>query len=326
MRLIGLAVVLMVGVLLAHLVSDAEQPGRVYQVGILWNQAESRIPPFFSVFGTALSDSGYSEGKNLSFVHRWAGNRGDRFPVLANELVRLKVDVLFAISTPAIQAAAEATTTIPIVVISVGDPVAAGLITSLARPGGNLTGLSARALDLNVKLLELLKESAPRASRIAVIGGTAVAPSRNEMEAAAHSLKVKLQFLELPLGTLHELEATIETAARARAEGLVLLPTVVVAANARRVAELALQRGLPAIFWQSEFAEVGGLMGYGPDYFYLWQRAGALVGRILKGAKPADLPVEQADRFRFVVNLKTAKALGLTIPPSLLLRADQVIE
>ena len=136
----------------------------------------------------------------------------------------------------------------------------------------------------------------------------------------------QLQFLTLPLGTFDELAATIESAAGARAEGLVLLLTVVVAANARRVAALALQRGLPAIFWQSEFAEVGGLMGYGPDYFYLWQRAGALVGRILKGARPADLPVEQADRFRLVVNLKAAKALGLTIPQTPLLRADQVIK
>ena len=322
----GLAVVLITSILLAYLASDAEQPGKRYQVGILWSQREPMLPPLFSAFGTALANAGYVESKNLSFVHRWAEGRRDRFPVLANELTGLKVDVLFAIGSPAIQALAEATATIPIVVISVGDPVAAGLIASVARPGGNLTGLSARALDLNVKLLELLKESAPRASRIAVMGGIAVARSRDEMEAAARSLKVKLQFLELPLGTRDELEATIERAARVRAEGLVLLPTVVVAANIRRVAQLALERRLPAIFWQSEFAEVGGLMGYGPDYLYLWQRAGALVGRILSGARPADLPVEQADRFRFVINLKTAKALGLTIPQAVLLRADQLID
>src|SRR4029453_128364 len=188
MRLMGLAVVLITSILLAYLASDAEQPGKRYQVGILWGQREPMLPPLFSAFGTALADAGYVESKNLSFVHRWAGGRGDRFPVLANELTGLKVDVLFAISSPAIQALAEATATIPIVVISVGDPVAAGLIASVARPGGNLTGLSARALDLNVKLLELLKESAPRASRIAVVGGIAVARSRDEMEAAARSL------------------------------------------------------------------------------------------------------------------------------------------
>lgn len=303
---------------------EAQQAGKLYRVGILWHAREPSTPPSFDVFRQSLADAGYAEGRNLAFAHRWSERRPERFPDLAGELVRLKVDVLVATSTPAIRAVAAATATIPIVVVSVGDPVDARLVTSLARPGGNITGLSSRAEELNEKLLELLKESRPSASRIAVLGGTSVGLHREGMEVAARSLGVRLQFVEL--ASPKELDAAFETAAKARAEGVVLLPTVFFALNPGPIAKLALERRLPAIFWGSQFPEAGGLMAYGPDHSYMFQRAGALVGRILKGARPADLPVEQADRFRLVINLKTAKALGITIPQSLLWRADRVIE
>jgi putative ABC transport system substrate-binding protein len=257
-------------------------------------------------------------------LHRWS-KYPDRFPELARDLIRLKVDVLFATSSPAIRASADATPTIPIVILSVGDPLEAGLIASLARPGGNVTGLSSRASELSVKLLELLKECLPRASRIAVMGGVAVGRWRNEMEVAAHSMGTRLQFVEL-IDPQNEVDAAFASIAKARSEGLVLLPTLFVAMNPARIAKLALHHRLPTIFWERHFPEAGGLMAYGPDHGQLWQRAGVLVAKILMGSRPSDLPVEQADRFRLVINLKTAKALELQIPQSVLVRADQLIE
>jgi putative ABC transport system substrate-binding protein len=328
MQLIGLAVLLALSLTLAPLAAKAQQAGKLYRVGILSfghePQPRSAIP-YFGPFRQSLADSGYVEGRNVSFVYRWAGDDPSRLPALASELVRVGVDVLFSFSTLAIRALAEATTTIPIVVISVADPIDAGLVASLARPGGNITGVSGRVTELHEKLLELLKESKPSVSRVAVFGHpTAVARDRQGMEAAARRLRVQLQFLEVI--SLKGLDEAFESAAKTRVEGLVLLPTVLFALNERRIAGLALQRRLPTIFWRSQFAEAGGLMAYGPDDVYALQRAGALAARILAGARPSDLPVEQADRFRLVINLKTAKALGLTIPPSVLGRADQVIQ
>jgi putative ABC transport system substrate-binding protein len=326
MRRLGLGVALALGLILAPLVGRAQQPGKVYRIGILSPGREPPIQltvPYYESFRRSLADSGYVEGRNVSFEYRWADDP-NRLPALAIELVRGGVDVLFALSSPAIRALAEATTTIPIVVISVLDPIDSGLVASLARPGGNITGLSSRVVELNQKLLEMLKESMPTASRVAVLGSpTSIERSRNEMEAAARSLRVRLQFLEVT--SPKEIDSAFETASKARAEGLVLLPTVLFALSQRRIAGLALQRRLPTIFWRSQFAEAGGLMAYGPDEVYALQRAGALVARILKGARPSDLPVEQVDRFRLVINLKTATALGLTIPPSILVRADEII-
>jgi putative ABC transport system substrate-binding protein len=327
MRRIEFAVVVVLGLFTA-LAVEAQQAGKVYRVGILWLDAEPSIPRGFNVFQQSLGDSGYVEGTNLSFLHRWAERRHDRLLDQAAELVRLRVDVLLANGTLPIQALAEATTTIPIVIISVSDPVDTGLIASLARPGGNITGVSGRVEELNEKLLGLLKECIPSASRIAVMGGTTVGRGRQKMEVAARTLGVRLQFLELApkVASLKEVDAAFEAAAKARAEGLVLLPTIFLAQNQDWIAGRALRRQLPTIFWRSDFPKDGGLMAYGPDSAYMWQRAGALVARILKGARPADLPLEQADRFRLVINLKTAKALGLTIPQSLLVRADEVIQ
>jgi putative tryptophan/tyrosine transport system substrate-binding protein len=310
------------GVLAAPFAAAAQQAGKVYRVGILSAGGEPSPP---SIFRQSLADSGYVEGTNLSFVYRWADGDFDRLPALAIELIRLQVDVLCSVSMPAIHALAEATTTIPIVGISVGDPVDAGFVASLGRPGGNITGVTGRVLELNEKLLQLLKESTPRASRVAVLGTpTSVGRDRKGMEDAARSLKVQLRFVEVV--SRDELDSAFEVMAKSRAEGLVVLPTLLLTLNQSRIAALASQRRLPSIYWASEFAETGGLMAYGPDWPYMSRRAGVLVARILKGARPVDLPIEQADRFRLVINLKTAKVLGLTIPPSLLARADQVIE
>ena len=316
---------LTLGTLVTPLAVEAQSTEKMYRVGLLWHGPEPSTSPFFEVFRQSLVDSGYVEGANLSFLHRWSEGHLERLRDLANDLVRLKVDVLFASHPRAIRAVAEATMTIPIVVLSAGDLVDAGLVSSLARPGGNITGVSGRVEELNEKLLELLKESMPSASRVAVLGGAiAVGLHRKGMEIAARSLGVRLAFVEVT--SLKDLDAAFETAAKARAEGLVLLATPLFAFNEMQVAKLALQRRLPAIFWRSGFPEAGGLMAYGPDRAYMWRRGGALLGRVLKGARPADLPVEQADRFRLVINLKTAKALGLTIPPSVLGRADLVIQ
>lgn len=302
----------------------SRQTGRVYQVGMLW-QGRGFQGPHMDPFLRSLADFGYLEGRNISFVHRWSESNQDSLRELATALLGLKVDVLLASSTPGIHAVAQATTTIPIVALSVADPVELGVVRSIARPGGNITGVSGRVGELNQKLLELLKESTPKASRIAVIGVPAsVKLHRGEMEVAARSLGVRLQFLEVARG--EDLEAVFDMAAKARAEGVVMLPAPLLAFNERRIAELALQRQLPSIFWRSWYAEAGGLLAYGPDFLDQWRRAGTLVAKILRGARPADLPIEQADRFRLVVNLKTARALALTIPPSLRLRADQVIE
>jgi putative ABC transport system substrate-binding protein len=304
--------------------AETRETGKVSRVGMLW-QGRRFAGPYMDLFLQTLAEAGYIEGRNISFAHRWAESREDRLADLATELLRLKVDVLVASSTPAIRAVAQATTTIPIVALSVGDPVELGLARSLARPGGNITGVSGRVQELNQKLLEVLKESTPKAVRIAVIGvPEAIKLRRDEMEVAARSLGVRLQFLEVT--RFEDLEAAFDRAAKAHAEGLVILPSPLFAFNEGLIAELALRRQLPSIFWRHWYAEAGGLLAYGPDVRDQWRRAGILVAKILKGVRPADLPVEQADRFRLVINLKTAKALGLTIPPSLLARADQVIE
>jgi putative tryptophan/tyrosine transport system substrate-binding protein len=322
MRLIGLALAL--SLLLTAFVAETRQAGKAYQVGMLWLGRERPEPPSLGVFGQSLADSGYVEGKNVTFLHRWSQTTAG-FRDHARELIHLKVDVLVAEGTLAIHAATDATTTTPVVMLSVGDPIEAGLIASLARPGGNVTGVSGRAPELSGKLLELLKECIPNASRVAVMGGTAVGSSRKEMEVAAHSIRTRLQFVQLS-NPEKEIDAAFETIAKARADGLVLLPTVFFGGNPGRIASLALRHRLPAIFWGPQFPAAGGLMAYGPDLTYLSQRAGMLVPKILNGVRPADLPVEEADRFRLVINLNTAKALGLTIPQSVLGRADQVID
>jgi putative ABC transport system substrate-binding protein len=323
-RAVGFLVTLTLSLLVAPLASDAQQAGKIPQVGFLMLGSPNPLSRFLEVFRQALHEFGYVEGQNIVFEYRWA-ERDDQFPDLAAELVQRRVDVIVATNTPAIHAAKQATTTIPIVILSVVDPVEARLVESLARPSGNITGVAGPITGAFCgKMLELLKEAVPGVARVAVLGSpTAHAYYLRETAVAAQLLGIQLHPLEIQ--GPDALESAFETAANKGADALFLLPTVFLAMNERRIAALAVQSRLPTIFWRRSFAAVGGLMAYGPRIPELWRRAAALVGRILKGTKPADLPVEQAMHFELVINLKTAEALGITIPSLVLFQADEVI-
>jgi putative ABC transport system substrate-binding protein len=267
------------------------------------------------------------EGKNIQIEYRYAEGKSDRLPNLAAELVRIKSDVIVTADTPPIRAVKSATREIPIVMAVVADPVAVGLVASLARPGGNITGLANLAPELDGKRLELLKETLPTVTRVAWVwdpGNPALTVRLKRIQAAAQALGLKLQALEVR--DPKELESAFETAIRARV-GALLAPTVMANTYQRQFVGFAKKKRLPLIYDTKEFVEqAGGLLSYGPDLSDLWHRAATYVDKILKGAKPADLPVEQPMRFELVINLKTAKALGLTIPQTILIRADQVIQ
>jgi len=262
--------------------------------------------------------------------YRYSGGKFDRLPALAAELVALKVDVIVASSTPAALAAKQATRTLPIVFAAAGDPVASGLVTSLARPGGNVTGLAVLAPELVGKCLELLTQAVPGVSRVAVLwypGGHGERTEKNILtgaEVAGRALGVRLQFVETRGPA--DFDGAFAEMTRARAGALTVLPSNMLINERRRLVDLAAKNRLPAVYGSREFVDAGGLMAYGPNFADMFRRAATYVDRILKGAKPADLPVEQPTKFELVINLKTAKALGLTIPQSLLLRADQIIE
>jgi putative ABC transport system substrate-binding protein len=324
MTTIVLLVTLALVILVAPLAAAAQLSAAVPRIGFLSLGSPTPDSPFFEVFRQRLRELSYVEGQNVIFEHRWAGT-ADQLPDLAADLVRLNVDVIVAPSTPAIHAAKDATTTIPIVILSVGDPVRSGFVESLARPGGNITGVTGPlTAQFSAKLLELLKEAVPKVARMAVLGSpTSVAVNSREVRIAARSLGVQLQFLAVQ--DTNEFESAFETATRQGAGALIMLPTVLLSLHERTIAALAVKHRLPAIFWRNSFAEVGGLMAYGPSRYEQQQRAAALVGKILKGAKPGDLPVEQATRFELIINLKTAQTLGLTMPPTLLFQADEVI-
>jgi len=316
-------------VLAAPVAAEAQPAGKVARIGYL----EIEISPGDSglqAFLQQLRDFGYVEGRNLLIEYRDAMRKPDRFRALAAELVALNVDVIVAGGgTLGAQAAKEATGTIPIVFPLVGDPVEDGLVNSLAKPGGNLTGSSLLAQTVE-KLLELLKQATPGVSRVALLLKPDAAPPRtildqiNTAERAAQTLGLRLQVVEARHP--QDFDRAFSDMSRAHAEALVVLVTPVFGAASRRLADLAVKNRLPTIFSLREFVVVGGLMSYGPSRAELFRRAASYVDKILKGAKPGDLPVEQPTKFDLVINLKTAKALGLTIPPSLLLRADQVIE
>jgi ABC-type uncharacterized transport system substrate-binding protein len=303
----------------------AQQPAKVPRIGYL------RVGPATAptnqrsreAFLEGLRELGYVQGKNIVIEWRFAEGRYDRLPDLAAELVRLQVDVLVAGSTPEAVAAKNATKTLPIVFAGVGDPVATGLVASLASPGGNLTGLSLLSRDLDGKRLELLKETIPEASTVAVLGNPAnptLPIHRRELQAAGGALGVQVQLLEVR--TPDDFERAFAAASTGRAAGLLVLPDALADAHRARIAALAARSGLPAIYAFREWPEAGGLMSYGPSISDSYRRAAAYVDKILKGAKPGGLPVEQPTKFELVVNLKVAKGLGLTIPQSLLLRAE----
>ncbi|HEX2933024.1 MAG TPA: ABC transporter substrate-binding protein, partial [Candidatus Binatia bacterium] len=273
---------------------------------------------------------GWVEGKNITTEYRFAEGKGDeRLKELAADLVRLKVDLIVVSATPQALAAKRATTTIPIVMANVGDPVAAGLVASLARPGGNITGLSSLSPELNTKRLEILKDAVPKLVRVGflrpsgrgVAGGTAI----KELRPAALALKLKLEEIETqpdPKG----LESSFKTAKQKQVGAIVTMATPSFFAERKQIVELAGKNQLPAIYPQKEFVDEGGLMSYGVDYDYLYRRTAVYVDKILKGAKPADLPVQQATKFEFIINLKAAQQIGLTIPPRVLERANKVIK
>jgi putative ABC transport system substrate-binding protein len=264
------------------------------------------------------------DGQNVAVEYRWAEGKYDRLPSFAAELVSLKVSVIVAAASPVIQVAKHATETVPIVMVAAGDPVGAGFVASLARPGGNITGMSTMAAELIGKQLELLKEVVPKVSRVALLGTADFAVMIRHAPDAARALGITLQPLEVRDPS--EIDHAFATMTREQAGALIVLAGTMTMDNRTRIADHAARRRLPTVSWQREYAEAGGLLAYGPSISDSFRRAATYVDKILKGAKPADLPVEQPTKFELVINLKTAKALGLTIPPSLLQRADEIIQ
>ena len=304
----------------------AQPATRVYRIGFLVS-AQTDTNPLPGVLLGRLGELGYAEGRNLIVERRFTEGRNERYPALATELVNLKLDLIVAPGTAAALAAKEATSTIPIVTVVVGDPVGSRLIASLARPGGNVTGMSSAAPDIIAKGLQLLKEGAPRLSRVAVLRNATTpvyVTSFKALEVAARTLRVRLQPIEVR--TPQDIESAFAAMTKERAEALFPLDDPLMYQQRRRIADLAAKHRLPTVSSQRLFPEAGALMSYGPSFADLFRRAATYVDKILKGAKPADLPVEQPTKFELVINLKTAKALGLTIPPSLLGRADEVIQ
>jgi putative ABC transport system substrate-binding protein len=319
----GLAVILLAGVVAAPVALHA-QSSKTARVGVLLPSDDSTTT-FLPAFRQGLRDLGYVEGRMVSLEVRSANGRTDRLPGLARELVRMKVDVLVTITSPGVRAAREATSTIPIVAGAVDDAVEQGFVASLAHPGGNVTGVSWLNTELSAKRLELLKEALPEVTRVAVlreaVGG---ASSIRATTTAARALRVHLQIFELR--DPNELPTVFAAMAKERIEALTVLPGPLITSQIPGIVELASRTRLPAVFPEARFVEAGGMMSYGPNLAEMYRRAAGYVDKILKGVKPSNLPVEQPTKFESIINLKTAKALGLTIPQSLLLRADQVIE
>jgi len=303
----------------------AQGAGKVYRIGMLERTSMASNSANLNAFRQRLRELGYVEGQNLVIEYRSAGGRDERFPGLAAELVRLKVDLISTRGTPTALAAKNATRTIPVVMTGIGDPVGQGVVASLARPGGNITGLSSTTTDLYGKRVELLRELIQGAMRIAALfnmSNPALPPQWKEVQIAARSLGIQPRLLDVR--TREDLSRAFDAATRQRADALVVGLETITLANRRLIVDLAAKHRLPAIYATREFT--GGLISYGVNYPHLYRRAAAFVDKILKGAKPADLPVEQPTRFELVINLKTAKALGITVPPELLFRADKVIK
>ncbi len=325
-RLIGIIFTLALGILLTQLLSAAQKAAKVPRIGYL-SAGPSGPSPNIEVFREGLLALGYAEGQNIAIEYRYAAGRDDRLADLAAELVRLKVDLIVTDSSPAARAAQKATKTIPIVMAASGDPIGTGLIASLSRPGGNITGLTHLSPELSGKRLELLKEVVPKASRVAILWNAAnpdkVSDFR-ETEAAARALRVQLQSLEVR-GT-EDFDKAFAAATSGRAHALITLSDPLTGSRGRRILDFALKNRLPAMYGERGFVDAGGLMSYGHIPADLHRRAATFVDKILKGTKPADLPVEQPVKFEFVINLKTAKQIGLTIPPNVLVRADKVIK
>jgi|SRR5689334_1178215 putative tryptophan/tyrosine transport system substrate-binding protein len=304
----------------------AQQPQKIHRIGVLGATSPATIAARLDAFRQGLRELGYIEGKNIVVEYRYADGKLNRVPALAAEMVRLNVEVILTGGSAATRPAKEATTTIPIVMAQDTDPVGNGFVTSLARPGGNITGLSIVAPEIGGKQLELLKESVPKLLRVVVPSNpdeASYAQLRKETELAAKALKIETQFLDAR--GPQDIDTAFREATKRRADAI-LVPTMpIVAAQRAQIADLAVKNRLPAMYGQPEYVELGGLMFYGASINDLFRRAATYVDKILKGAKPADLPVEQPTKFELVINLKAAKQIGLTIPPNVLARADRVI-
>ena len=318
-----LLIVLVLGTLATSFDTDAQQPAKVPRIGILVSGSPTTHKSFVDGFNSGLRELGYVQGRDAVLEYRFAEGKLDRMPSLAADLVRLKADVIVAGGTPAVRAAKGATSTIPIVVWGAADLVAAGLVTSLARPGGNITGFHDLSPELSGKRLELLKETIPGLRRVAVLWSP---PGLQlpEIEAAARAIGMQLQLVEVRAPD--QFQNAYAAMIQERANTLIIVQNSFTLVHRRQLLELAKKSRLPMVCEASEWAPDGCLIAYGPDRIDAIRRAAGSVDRILKGAKPADLPIEQPRKFHLVINLKTAKALGLTIPPSLLLRADHVIQ
>jgi putative ABC transport system substrate-binding protein len=308
-------------------VAEAQQPKKVARIAFLFGLSPSVRRDRMEAFRQGLTELGYAEGKNIVIEYRWAAGKIERLPALMAELVRLNVDVIVTAGPSPTRSAKEATATIPIVMAWDYDPVGNGFVASLARPGGNITGLSTLAPEISGKQLELLKEILPKLSRVAVLGTSTVpgnAEALRATELAAKTLTVRLQYLDIR--DPQEIEPAFEAARGGRAEAVLALASRVLFSQRTQIANLAVKRRLPVVYGDREHVEAGGLMTYGVSINDLFRRAATYVDKILKGAEPAELPVEQPTRFELVINLKTAMQIGLTIPPHVLARADRVIK
>jgi len=323
----SLVLSLLIAWMTAPLGAEVDTPARVWRVGVLWFTSPAVSAPFAEALRQGLRDRGYREGQNVVIEQRYAERDPSRYYDLVSELIRMPVDVIVAGNLESGRVAKEGTSTVPIVLTAGGDPVRAGLVQSLSRPGANVTGMSEIVPDLAPKLLQLLREIVPRLSHLAIMWdpeNPSHTDTRDEMRKTADVLGIRL--LSVPVTRPPDVERAYTSLAHGRPDGLVVYVTPITQAHRRRIVDFAGKRRLPAMYSAREFVEDGGLMSYGPNHRDLFRRAAGHIDRILKGAQPADLPIEQPTKFELIINLKTAKALGLTIPQSLLLRADQVIE
>jgi ABC-type uncharacterized transport system substrate-binding protein len=305
--------------------AQAQQTGKVFRIGYLDNSTASGNAVLIDAFRQELSKLGWIEGKNITIEYRFAEQKNERLPELVSDLVRLKVDLIVTVGRGPALAAKSATTTIPIVMTSPGDPVAEGLVASLARPGGNVTGFSGLPTELNSKRLEILKDAVPRLARVGLLRGLAASPQLKEIRPAALALKLQLEEIETQPDA-KGLESAFQTAKQKQVGAITTTVSRPFFAERKRIVELAGKYRFPAIYFSKEFVDEGGLMSYGVDFDDLFRRTAVYVDKILKGAKPADLPVQQPTKFEFVINLKAAKQIGLTVPPEVLARANRVIK
>ncbi len=323
----GIGFIITLGILLGSLAAQAQQTGNVYRIGFLGNSTAALEANLVGPFREGLRDLGYVEGRNVLIEYRWAEGKYDRFPALIGELLALKVAVIVTAGTPATLAVKKATTSVPLVMTAVGDPVGTGIVPSLSHPGGNITGLTAISTEMDAKRLELLREVVPSVSYIALLwnaGSPLQVLAEKQVQAAAQVLRMRV--LSLGVKTEEEIKSALAVMARERPDALLVLADRLLLHHRVLIMDFATRHRLPGVHAYRELVEAGGLMSFGPSYADMHKRAAYFVDRILKGAKPGDLPVERPRTFELVINLKVAKALGLTIPQSVLLRGTEIIQ